>query len=505
MAVGQWATGKPLFGQLPQWVLDTDDQARLASYELYEKLFRNVPEAFKLIQRGSDTKPIYVPAAKSIVNTMQRFLAPGVSVIADAEIGSEGEQANANAVWRTFARRERVYSRFASNKRMGLIRGDWLFHIVADEEREAGSRVSLLTLDPSRYFPITDPDDLSVVIGCHIVEEVIADGKPAIYRQTYRKTTETGGPSPITLESAIYESGKWGYPEGSEEKLISIESPPTLLPSDIMHIPVYHMRNGGDTESMWGYSELSGLERLIAAISQGISDEELELVLNGLGVYVTDAGSPVDADGNPAQWNLGPAKVIELPNGKTFQRVSGTQSVEPYQAHLKYLHEQLDEAAGIPAVAKGKVNVEVAESGIALALELGPIFASAEEKELEITDVMSNMLFDLRSWLQVYDGINIGEAVWVPKYGDRIPQNRKERFKQLMEMATATTPIVSAQWLRKELSKIGFEFPDDTTMMEQILEEKQMVGQIEADVIGSRIDSELNAGEEDDDDADADA
>jgi hypothetical protein len=237
---------------------------------------------------------------------------------------------------------------------------------------------------------------------------------------------------------------------------------------------------------------MRGLERIAAAIDQGISDEELTLAMEGLGVYTTDAGAPVDDRGQDVPWNLGPAQVIELPNGKTFKRVAGVSSVAPYQEHLKYLHEQLDQTATIPAVAKGRVDVDVAESGIALMLELGPLLARAEEGELVITDVLTNMLYDLKAWFQAYESINIGAAVWIPTYGDKIPVNRKAKFAELLEMLASTTPLVSAQFVRTELAKLGYEFPDDTELMAQILEEKQMVGQVIADVTGSRIQSELD-------------
>lgn len=491
----QWSTARPFLGAAPAWA-PAEDQARIGAYSFYEQAYWNVPEAFKLVQRGKDTKPIYVPSAKVIVETMHRYLAPGMRIIPDPELGSDSEKAAALLAWKLFSRRERLGSRFSSNKRYGLIRGDWLWHLTGDPERDAGARISMMPLDPGSVFKITMEDDVDTVIGYHIVDTIMVGSDPAIQRQTYRKVTERGGPSPITVEEAIFKVDAWGGPD-MDEKTIQVLRPPELLPDPIDSLPIYHMRNFQEPLAEWGSSEIRGLERLIAAINQSISDEELELVLNGLGVYATDAGSPVDADGNPTSWNLGPAKVVELPAGKTFDRVDGTKTVTPHQDHLKYLHEQLDLGAGTPPIAKGKVDVQVAESGIARLMELAPIFSRAEEKEQDITDVMTNLLFDLKKWWQAFDEgpeFNLSDNVaLIPSYGARIPDNPKQKFDEIMKMGDSNTPLVSAAWQRKELAKLGYEFGDDTEMLAEILQEKQALAQIAADVTGSRIDGELNS------------
>lgn len=485
----QWSTARPYIGgTLPVWA-GAENGVRLASYLLYEQMYWNVPEAFKLIQRGADAKPIYIPAGKQIIETMHRYLAPGLRMIPDPELGSDTEKAELQMAWTLFSRRERFASKFSANKRYGLIRGDWLWHIVGDLDREEGSRVSMLPLDPGSYFPIWDPDDIDTIIGCHIVDTIVEGDKEAIYRLTYRKTTETGGPSPISVEEAVYEIDKWGGPD-MDEKSLRIIRAPELLPEPIDSLPVYHMSNFSEPGSLWGSSELRGVERLLSAINQSISDEELELVLNGLGVYVTDAGTPVDKEGNPTTWNLGPAKVVELPNGKTFGRVSGTTTVEPHQSHLKYLHEQLDLSAAIPAVAKGRVDVQVAESGIALLLEMAPLFARAQEKEENITDVMTNIGFDIKKWWSAYGDASTSDNVaLIPAIGDRIPPNRERTFKEIIELYTAS--IVSMAWVAGELKKIGYDLGDADAMMNAVLEEKAALAQIQSDVEGSRIDSEL--------------
>jgi hypothetical protein len=492
----QWSSSVPFAGTPVSWA-PAEDIERLNSYTVYESIYWNVPDAFKVVQRGSDSKPIYIPAAKQIIETIHRYLAPRMSIICDPLLGTPEQRTAAMLWWTVFARRERFFSKFNSNKRYGLIRGDWLFHLTGDEEREEGSRISFETIDPAEYFPIYNEDDQITIIGCHLIA-VMEDenGDQVMYRQTYRKVTGLGGPSQITVEEALYELDEWGQPGSDNENPtpITVIRPPTALPDAITAIPVYQIPNIEEPGSIWGSSELRGIERLLTAINQSISDEELELVLNGLGVYVTDAGSPIDEDtGEPIPWNLGPAKVVELPEGKKFTRVDATKSVTPHQEHLKYLHSQLDASTGNNDVAGGRADVATAESGIALLIKLAPLFAICEEKELIITDVMTQMLWDLRAFASAYEGVNLDAIAFIPKYGDRLPLNADKRFEQLMLLFEAS--VISMGYLLKELAKLGWVFEGDAlAMIAEIVAEKAALsaGGVSGDPIGDRQQQELD-------------
>jgi hypothetical protein len=388
--------------------------------------------------------------------------------------------------WEVLRRKERFYSKFSSAKRYGLIRGDMLFQIEADPDLPPGSRITIKELDPGMYFPIQSDDDPDVRIGARLAWQFIDEqGKAFVQTLTYRKVTETTGPSPITIEETLHAPDEW--PDGKVERTIQ---PQAELPAVIQTIPVYHFPNFTETGSVWGSSEMRGIERLMTSINQNISDEDVTLVLNGLGVYTTDAGSPIDPNtGEPTDWVVGPAKVLELPADTHFNRVTGVSSVAPYQEHLAYIHDQIDQTFGMSAVAKAKVDVNVAESGIALALELAPIITRAEEKELTLTDVLNNFLYDIRSWMNAYEGTPLFEATLVPVYASKIPPNRKERFNEIMQMFSAN--LVSAQWAWDELEQIGYTFPDHTQMMDQIMTETQL----REDVTGARLDQEVSGGQ----------
>jgi hypothetical protein len=500
----QFSTVKPLLSGYPAWIGDELEQKRIAAYQMYEQIYWNVPESFKLVQRGDEASPIYIPSGRIIVETMNRFVSPGMKIIPDPNFGDPNAQALAVQVMTDLVRRERLYSRFRANKRFGIMRGDWAFHLYADPNKEPGSRVSIFPVDPGSLFKIWNPENLDEVIGYHIVDQFMGDGqngtdrgKAYIRRLTYRKETGKGGPSPITVEDIIFEVDEWGGPGMAEddEKIVKVLRPATRLPDPIDDLPIYHIMNFDEPGGPWGSSEMRGLERIMAAVDQGISDEELILAVEGLGVYATDAGAPQDPDtGEDMAWNLGPGRVVEVPAGNYFNRVSGINSVQPLQDHLKYLHERMDEAASTPAVAKGKVDATVAESGIALLLQHGPIISLSDEKDGIVIDVMTNMLFNLSKWFVAYEGSAMNSLVsdtrWVPIIGDKIPPNKQKQFDNIIAMISGKIIPNEVGW--DMLRKLGYELPDNATMSTTMSAQTAADAQAQADALASRISGELN-------------
>jgi hypothetical protein len=188
----------------------------------------------------------------------------------------------------------------------------------------------------------------------------------------------------------------------------------------------------------------------------------LALALEGLGLYATTSGPPVDDDGNEENWRLGPGWVVEIDRDSTFERVSGVGSVEPYQTHINSIKGFAHESAGIPDIAVGAVDVQTAESGIALAFKMAPILAKNEEKEQEILSVMDHMLYDLTTmWFPVYEGFTTA-ARPVSIVDDPMPTNRKATLDEIVAMLSTDPPLISAAYARTLLSeKLGYDFPDE--------------------------------------------
>lgn len=490
-----YATARPLFGILPTW-LSADDAARLEAYALYEGMYRNVPDAYKIIQRGSESNPLYVPSAKTIIEATNRFLAKDWTFVADPILGTDQERALLSSVLTPLFRRERVWSKFTAQKRFGLIRGDTVWHIVADPTKPQGRRLSILEVDPGMYFPIFDPADDDKLVGCHLVEQIPnAKGEVSIKRQTYRKDPLNGK---ITHEITWWELGAWDDRTTDPKDLKKAKEPPApplplhYLPDAITALPVYHVKNDPTPGDHFGTSILSGLERIAAGVSQAISDQELELALSGLGLYVTTSGPPVDGSGNETNWQIGPGYVAEIDPESDWKRVAGITSVEPNLDHVRYLENKMREATGVPDIAIGEVDVSVAESGISLAFKMAPILAANSEREQEMLGVYDQFLFDLtRGWFPAYEAINFGEAATaVSVVSDPMPINRKAFLEEVQLMVTMQ--LISVEYARVLVSeKLGLEFPEE--MGETVVAEQTALANARnADPFEARVARELD-------------
>lgn len=485
-----YSTVRSLMGALPTWISDDLDKERIQSYQIYEQIYWGIPETFKLTARGAENRPIYVPTGRTIVDTTHRYTATGFGISVDLRTAGEAS-ASADVQALTLAMddlftRERFKSKMNGNKRYGLIRGDWLWHIVGDDTKMQGSRISIYALDPASYFPIWDEDDLDKIVGCHIVDTYVdAKGDQFIKRLTYRKT-ETGS---ITSEAALFELDNW---QGPEAKPKTILKPPMELPPSITALPVYHIKNFDEPANPFGSSELRGLERIIAAVNQTISDEELALALEGLGVYATDAPAPVNDDGEETDWVLGPGRVVEVPSGNKFERISGVTSVKASQDHIAFLLQMMREASGTPDVAIGKVDVAVAESGISLMLQMAPMLAKVEEKDQLVIDTHDQMWFDLvNGWFPGYESTSFGDARVKSRMGDKLPVDRAAKFTELNDMLDKK--VISVSFYRAEAAKLGYVFPDN--MDAEIVASTRAISEATADPFGSRLTDEANQDE----------
>lgn len=468
-----YSTAKPFWAAAPGW-LRAEDAERLMSYQLYDQMYWNAPETYSLQMRGANDDPIYVPAPKKIVEACNRFLAVGMDYLIDPTMGNPGDRAAVDMMMRGLFVREMFYAKFNSQKRFGLVRGDAVWHIVADPTKPAGKRISMYEVDPGSYFPIYDPDNPDKITGVHLVDQHIDETTKAtvvIRRQTYRKDPATGG---ITSELAYYESGKWddrtwGGNELPQLKLVRQITPVTPLPPSITAIPVYHIKNTRQPADPFGSSEFRGIERLATAVNQAITDEELSLAMQGLGLYATTAGPPRDDDGNELDWQLGPGQVVEIGPDDNFTRVSGVSTIQPYQDHVAYLEKSMYQASGIGDIAQGIVDVGVAQSGIALRLQLQPLLSSNAEKEAEMLGVYDHMFYDLvHGWFPAYEalateGVTVGSVV-----ADPLPVDRATKINEIIQLVTAQ--LIPAEFARLELVKLGYNIPADAA--NSILEEQ---------------------------------
>lgn len=459
-----------LRGPGPSWVPE-EDHFRIQAYQFYEELYWNLSDSLRIERGDESVQPIFVPLPMQIVEAVQRYLANNPVIVADPNFGSGTEQQEAVQWWNMFARRERFASKYHANKRYGIIRGDWLWHIYADPSLPPGSRVSVMPIDPAGYFPITNPQNPDERIGAFIVETFHDKDSNENYirRLKYEKDTASGGPARILVSDQIFEIDDWGHPDmegdGSTVSLPWHEAyTQKPLPEQIQQLPIYHIPHFVIPNAPFGSSEIRGFERLLRSVNQTITDEELTIALEGLGVYVTNANRPKNAQGEEEPWDIGPGSVVEVDDEDFFKRVNGVNNIEPFQAHARYLQEQMEGAKGLNDAVRGSADVEVAESGVALRLRMEPFLSRVRELETVSSDILTNMLFDLRGWWQAYEGddFDLGfleNTALLPTFDDPVPDNPHQEFDDTMRMFKEG--LIDGQTARERLQNLGYDFPDD--------------------------------------------
>jgi hypothetical protein len=515
--------GRPM----PAWVKHENDAVRVAAYDGYDDMYKNVPETFKVVLRGEEDTPIYVPSAKKIVEATNRYLGKDWrwvvrSIAATAEAANlaagggdpsgpgpaeQSRLALQTALEALFVR-ERMLIKFGSWKRHMVQRGDALLHIQFDESRPQGSRISIGEINPRTYFPIPDPFDELRVIGAYIVDLITVGTEQIARRLEYRKIQDQDQVSAykvpigqVYTRLTFWEIGGWDdrYPDSGDLKpkpvpeayTASAEMAPLLtgmpLPDTVTALPLYHVRNQADGDEAFGTSQIAGIETLIAGINQGVSDEDITLALQGLGVYTTTSKRPIDPDtGEETDWVIAPGIVLEMasPTDK-LERVEGLKNMQPFQEHLTYLGKALDEGTGLSPVAVGTVDAAAATSGVALRLEMAPILAQNEEKETELLGTLDQMLHDIVfMWLPL-EGVRADPAdiTIVNSFADPLPIDRAAVIKEITDLFAAK--LISAEFAVKYLSdKLGFQFPAD--MLNQIT--------AAADQAAARAATELGVG-----------
>jgi hypothetical protein len=448
----------PFIRGWPKWVPE-DDQLRIGAYKAYEDIYWSNPDAFDMVRLG-DEEPVYVPNAMTVVDTTAHYLLKGLTI--DYDGGDPGE-ASLKTALTDFLARERFLQKFSVAKHAGVIRGDWIIHLTADPLKTQGSRLCINSVDPAAYFPVYSDDDLDLITAVNLVIQFKdSDGEDRVkkLRYWYEGDPEVRQNRIVWRKEEIYEIDEWAEPSATPIRTIIPEGP---LPLPIDTIPVYHFKNKDWEGQPFGSSEIRGHEMLLGSINQTVSDEDLALAFQGLGVYVTNAPRPKDPQsGREHDWVVSPALVMEMTgdkqNGTYFDRVKGVESVQPHTDLVSYLEKKLWEATGTSEIARGIVDQTVVQSGIALSIKFLPMAAKIEERDLEGLAVLTNFWYDWRSWMKAYEETTITKLI-VPKLGPKLPFDRERIFGELNYMYDRA--IIDAEYYRAEVQKLGYSFPTD--------------------------------------------
>jgi len=462
----QWSTVRPFFDNTsaPLWV-PPEDRDRLQSYLKYDQMYWNDPRQYPLrVLEGE--QPIYIPNARIIVDTTAYFLLKGLKITYDGN--KDGKK-----YLEDFLKRETFYSSFATAKQAGVARGDFAFHMTANPRKGPGLKISLNTIDPSMVFPIYDDDEPDKMVGCSIAVQYMLDGQKRLRRLTYRVIEDEASETPIRIsrEEGIYElSNNWYGKEAA--KLIKQTIPKGLLDARITSIPIYWFRNRSWDGEDFGSSELRGVEAILEQVSQGSTDVSAALSLEGLGVYATDGGRPVMDDGAggviETDWEVAPGRVMEVPSGAYFRRIEGVHSITPATDQIDYLETKAHESAGLNEISLGSVEAPTAASGIALAIKFMPTLAKLEVRDQHGIDVLTQLFYDWKTWVEVFERKTLDGDI-IPVIGDKLPTDRVAKLNELNNMMDRK--VISAAYYRSEMEALGYKFPSDAVMEQQIADD----------------------------------
>jgi hypothetical protein len=456
-------------------VVDTLDKRRIQAQDLYENLYINSTFNLKLLLRGDESYPIIMPSGQKMVEATNRFLGLNIDYLVEGQ-GDGGTQESLDEYFKSFFKREAFKSKFESSKRWSLIRGDGVLLIVADPNKDPGERLSIHEIDPRQLFEI---EDANGNLTGYYIAEVVQDfrdandsSKTICKRTSYKKSVDDNGQptGTITTDVTHWEIAKWDdrHPSNDLEQVASsnFDEEEMVLPEPITQLPIYHWRNKPFPGSDWGTSQLAGLETLLYALNQTLSDEDATIVFQGLGMYVTTSGAPIDnTTGEITNWNIGPKQVIEIGSDQKFERVTGVTSMQPFQDHMNYIAEKgLSESSGIPEVAIGRVDVASAQSGIALKLELLPLLSANAEKELELITVIDQLFYDITTqWLPAYEEETFGNAETMAEmsvvcvFDDPLPVDRDAEIQEMILLRTSN--LILTSMAVKKLQSLGWHYP----------------------------------------------
>jgi hypothetical protein len=470
-----WSTLAQMMGKKPTF-WPADQQERIAAYEKYDQMYWNDPTQYA-IRVLEDEQPLYIPNARIVVDTTAQYLLKGLKIterktskaktkndkgpqpkVDPAQdpnpkpADQQPEAGEENEVLKNFFDRERFYSKLHLNKLAGITRGD------SEEEGD-------------------DPDK---VITVHIVDVYYASDDPTTLRLrvlTYDRVEDENSPGPatITREEVIYEvDPEWWGPEA---KIYKVLLPLEELDPRITQIPVYWFPNIEWESQDYGSSELRGLEFLDWAVSQGATDVQAALALEGLGVYATDGGRPVGGEGSEEDWEVSPGKVMEVPAGSYFRRVEGIGSITPMMDQIKYIESKMFSGTGLTDVAMGQVDVQVAQSGIALAIKFLPTLAKIEPRDTAFKELLGQMFHDLIVWFEVYEPSLTFPEVDIIIDEDKLPTDRTAVLNELNNMLDRK--IISRKTYRRLIKKLGYDI-DHEAEEKQIAEEAKASAELAA-------------------------
>ena len=166
--------------------------------------------------------------------------------------------------------------------------------------------------------------------------------------------------------------------------------------------------------------------------------------------------------------SLAPAEVLETPTGTYFKKVDGVTTVTPMQDHLEFLINSLHE--GSSTFRTNAVDVQLAESGVALAIKFSPTLAKLETRDLNGMAKLKQLWHDWKFWWRAYEGEDFTEQEISVILGDKLPTDRVAVLNELNNMLDRM--VIDRQYYREQIKlKLGWDIPKD--MAERVKKEQK--------------------------------
>lgn len=506
--------------------LPKDDSERCGAYEGYSSIYWDEDYCFTLRVLVTE-QPVYIPLARILVDTMAHYLLKGLRV---GLMDPDKYKTEATDL-ELFLERQMFLPKFHVAKHDGCMRGDYALHLTADPDKPAGERLSISSVYPGKIVRKFEDDDGEAVTDVWIAEpfedpddeerklirrihywysdgDDDADDKPTSYDSEpednvpppdYNEIREgLTGVRQVMRELEVLEVDDKLWTD--DETVVRVELSPQALPPEIDCIPVYWFKNIPTDGQPFGSSDIRGFERQIRGISQEATDLGVGLALDGLGNYVTDATRPKNEQGAEIAWMIEPGQILELQNGTYFKRVEGISTITPALDWMKYSEGKMWEAGGVSSVTLGDVDSATASNPMALAIKFSPTLSKIQEREELALGRLKNLFWDWTKWRQAYEDKSWPTTAKLRiEVGDKLPQDRTARVNELNNMLDRD--IISKAYYRVEMTKLGYEFPDD--IEEQIDEEleKELQFNVRKGQLANQA-AEQNAGAMPDDQGD---
>ena len=146
-------------------------------------------------------------------------------------------------------------------------------------------------------------------------------------------------------------------------------------------------------------------------------------------------------------------------------------------------------------MAIGTVDVQIAQSGIALSLQLSPILEKSAEKNDLIAETHDQMWYDIvNMWYPAFEETTFTEVSVKSVFGDAVPVDRETRFKELNDMLAGG--VIDDAYYRQEVGKLGYVFPADMSARAKTWRDEQKA--VPTDEFANRVDEDLEGGEDGD-------